>query len=366
MSRVLPQGWEWVRLGDVCETTAITWKSNQKTEFKYIDISSVDNQTKKIVNPQTVNSENAPSRARLVVYENNVIVSTTRPNLNAVARVSKELHGQICSTGFCVLRPKLELLDSFYLFLWVQTEFFVSSLSELVKGALYPAVNDSQVFDQFIPLPPLETQQRIANLLEQQLKAVEMARAAAEAQLETARGLVGAYLKAVFETDEAKNWSSSSIEKLGDKKRGEIVQTGPFGAQLGSKDFVKFGVRVLNVGNIKFGHIDLSRTDYVDSEKAVQLEKYTIKLGDLLFTRSGSVGRCAIATKNVVGSLMSTHLLRVAFNTQMIIPEFAVYAIQGCEAVIKQVRLAAKRGSTREGVNTSGVNPKSETTQWKF
>jgi type I restriction enzyme S subunit len=72
-------------------------------------------------------------------------------------------------------------LASGFLFAFVQSKEFVDSLSDLVKGALYPAVTDSQVRAQVIPLPPLIEQQRIAAILTEQMAAVERARTAAEA-----------------------------------------------------------------------------------------------------------------------------------------------------------------------------------------
>ena len=58
-----------------------------------------------------------------------------------------------------------------------------------------------------MPLPPLAEQRRIAALLREQMVAVERARAAAEAQLAAARELPGAYLREVFESEDAKEWA---------------------------------------------------------------------------------------------------------------------------------------------------------------
>jgi restriction endonuclease S subunit len=67
-----------------------------------------------------------------------------------------------------------------------------------------------------MPLPPVSEQQRIAAILTEQMAAVERARVAAEAQLEAARALPAAYLRAVFESDEAQAWPR---RRLGDLLR---------------------------------------------------------------------------------------------------------------------------------------------------
>jgi len=164
----LPEGWRWVRLDDVCIRKTGTINPNREIPdalFTYIDIGSIDNVKKRIAEPKKLLGKDAPSRARQRVCAGDIIVSTTRPNLNSVALVSVELDNQICSTGFCVLRPGREL-DSAYLFGYVRTPEFINNLSNLVKGAMYPAVTDSQVREQFIPLPPLPEQQRIAAIIE--------------------------------------------------------------------------------------------------------------------------------------------------------------------------------------------------------
>jgi type I restriction enzyme S subunit len=162
--------------------------------FTYVDISAVDNRAKRITAPQTLIGKAAPSRARKVIRAGDVLVATTRPNLNAVAMVPGDLDDQICSTGFCVLRagPRIH---PHYLFRFVQSPAFVQPLSDLVKGALYPAVNDSQVLALEIPLPPLAEQDRIAGRLTAQLGAVERACAAARARLAAVQAWPAALLR---------------------------------------------------------------------------------------------------------------------------------------------------------------------------
>ena len=133
--------------------------------FTYVDISSVDKDTKRITEPQTLLVGDAPSRARKEIKVNDVLVATVRPNLNGVAIVPPEYDNQIASTGFCVLRVDPEQLDPNYLFYFTQTETFISHLTELSTGAGYPAVSDEDILDTRIPFPPLTEQKRIASLL---------------------------------------------------------------------------------------------------------------------------------------------------------------------------------------------------------
>ena len=186
-------------LNDLCERNIIfiNPKAQPDKEFWYIDISAVDNITKQITFPQRINGKSASVRARQVVCQNDVIVSTTRPNLNAVAIVPSELHDEICSTGFCVLRCGPEL-DPDYLFFFVQSKLFVDSLVDLVQGALYPAVTGKQIFIQSIPWVLRNEQRLIAANIKAQLAEVETARKALDIQERDVKKLETQLLESIF------------------------------------------------------------------------------------------------------------------------------------------------------------------------
>lgn len=112
-------------------------------DFVYVDISSIDRETKKIIDPRPLALSKAPSRAKQILKAGDVLVSMTRPNLNAVALVPEHLDGAIGSTGFHVLRSRW-LAPQFLLAL-VQTQSFIDAMSAVVQGALYPAVRPRDI-----------------------------------------------------------------------------------------------------------------------------------------------------------------------------------------------------------------------------
>lgn len=82
----------------IFETENVNPLKNPDEEYNYIDISAVDNISKEIVRYKTFHGKEAPSRARQVVYKNDILISTVRPNLNAVAVVKNNLTNYLCST----------------------------------------------------------------------------------------------------------------------------------------------------------------------------------------------------------------------------------------------------------------------------
>ena len=119
LSKVRDSQMKWFNstIGNVCIKTGQRDPRHAPEEpFIYIDISTIDKEAKTIVSPPVMLGADAPSRARKEVSASDILVSTVRPNLNAVAIVPPELDGQIASTGFCVLSPNTKLINNKYLF----------------------------------------------------------------------------------------------------------------------------------------------------------------------------------------------------------------------------------------------------------
>jgi restriction endonuclease S subunit len=191
--------WPVQPLGDVClEIERRDPKESKLPEFTYIDLSAINQQTKQIDAARILATIDAPGRARQVVQMSDVLVSTVRPNLNAVALVGSDLDAATASTGFCVLRPNQSVVEPGLLFAWVRNQSFIDELTAQAKGASYPAVTDSIVKSLQIPIPPLEEQERIVARLDQlRAKTAEMV-AAYDAKLQAAKNLRQSILEAAF------------------------------------------------------------------------------------------------------------------------------------------------------------------------
>src|SRR5437667_8337865 len=100
----LPKGWTTTQLGEFV-LQRVEQREPGTSAVPYIDIGSIDRELKRVGPIEKVTGANAPTRARQWVKPGDVLVSLTRPNLNAVALVTPELDGAIASTGFDVLRP---------------------------------------------------------------------------------------------------------------------------------------------------------------------------------------------------------------------------------------------------------------------
>jgi len=207
MGRVLgklPPGWVEATIGDVTVQKIPQGLPPQDGRFTYIDISSIDNETKEVISPKSLSGEQAPSRARQSVLAGDVLVSMTRPNLNAVALVPAELNYSIASTGFDVLRA-IEI-EPRWLFNLVRSQGFVRDMTALVQGALYPAIRSENVRSYKIPIPPLREQERIVIKIEELQGRSRRAREAQEDIPDLLDQLRQSVLAAAFRGDLTKAW----------------------------------------------------------------------------------------------------------------------------------------------------------------
>lgn len=157
---------EKIKLGKYCVNKIDNVPAKDDYDIDYIDISSVDNVTKKVIGYSTYDIAEAPSRAKQLLKKNDVLVSTVRPNLNAVALCDIETENVLVgSTGFCVLRGN-EKVNSKYLFYFCQSGHFVGELMKVATGASYPAVSKNDVKNVLIPKYQLEKQNEIVETLD--------------------------------------------------------------------------------------------------------------------------------------------------------------------------------------------------------
>jgi type I restriction enzyme, S subunit len=151
-------------LGDIVEFSNETWNQRDgfENEFPYIEISEIDLTSGRIQNISYTPLSEAPSRARMLVRTNDIIVSTTRPHRGAIARINEEQNGFIASTGFAVLRRMLRQdVSKEYLFYILRTQICLLQMLQRSSGGSYPAITTEELKKIYIPIPSPKVQQQV-------------------------------------------------------------------------------------------------------------------------------------------------------------------------------------------------------------
>jgi len=137
-------------------------------------------------------------------------------------------------------------------------------------------------------------------------------------------------------------------------KLGDIadVQTGPFGSQLHSADYVQIGIPSIMPTNIGTRlEINTSNIACITQSDAERLRKYLVKEGDIVYSRRGDVEKCAFITEKENGWLCGTGCLRVRFNSDEVSPKYCAYYLSTDE--IKGWVSGHAVGTTMPNLNTT-------------
>ena len=169
----IPESWEWARL------SGIVFNRGQMTpsaDFCYIDIGSIDNKKQQLSEEENIiSAEKAPSRARKIVAQGDILYSTVRPYLHNMCIINKEFsHQPIASTGFAALVCHSDYFNEFLFYYLMSPDFDAyANDTDNAKGVAYPAINDAKLYQALIPVPPYSEQIRIVTKIKKLLPYIE-------------------------------------------------------------------------------------------------------------------------------------------------------------------------------------------------
>ncbi len=145
------------------------------------------------------------------------------------------------------------------------------------------------------------------------------------------------------------HWFCVSLKNI-EPYNSQMVQTGPFGAQLHASDYVDEGVPLILIKNVRNLTIDDSDIPKISAEDAKRLSIYRVEVGDIVFSRVGSIGRIAKITEKERGWLISGQMLRLRLGSNLLNPEYSVYALSS--KIVADYVAYYSVGSTPDSINT--------------
>ncbi|EMP4197319.1 Type I restriction enzyme specificity protein MPN_089 [Acinetobacter baumannii] len=268
---------EWKPISEITlRTNNIKWREANRS-YQYIDLTSVDIETKKILETSVVSSNDAPSRAQKLVEKDDVIFATTRPTQMRYCLINEEYDGEVASTGYCVLRANKKAVLPKWILHLISTSEFKAYLEENQSGSAYPAISDAKLKEFKIPIPcpdnpkkSLEVQNEIVRILD----TFSAMTAQLIDELSTRKKQFSYYRDQLFD------FQDRGVKHLpmGRVEIGEFIRGGSFQ----KKDFTEIGVGCIHYGQIYtyYGtYTDKTKT-YVSAELAKKCRK--AKTGNLV------------------------------------------------------------------------------------
>lgn len=299
---------------------ALSDSTDSDFELAYIDIGNVDSQGRVhgIVNYRF---EDAPSRARRIVRDGDVIISTVRTYLQAIASVEDPPENLIVSTGFAVVRPS-HMLDHRFCKYVLRANRFLWEVETRSTGVSYPAINASDLGDIDVSLPEMGAQHVIADYLDRETTRIDGLIAEKErmlALLEEKRAALISHVvtrgldpntplkpsRQVWLGEIPEHWRLQRLKQLAEVRGGLTL-----GKQY-SGPLLEYPY--LRVANVQDGYLkldDILTVEVPASEAASNLLEY----GDVLMNEGGDIdklGRGCVWRNEITPCLHQNHVFAV-------------------------------------------------------
>ncbi|MCL5986307.1 MAG: restriction endonuclease subunit S [Actinobacteria bacterium] len=294
-SGTLPIGWRWVKLGEVCKINPSKPKKftrSPNTPTTFLPMASIDDVKGNIAKPEVVPYSKV-AKGYTYFEENDVLFAKITPCMqNGKHAIAKNLIDGIGfgTTEFHVIKASAEILPKWIHYFIRQTSFLEEATAYFTGVVGQQRVPKSFLENYLIPLPSISDQRRIIWRVDNLMKQVEYAYFACKKQHEATRALSAAYLRAVFESEDAKKWD---IRKL-----GEVCQIFSGSSAPQDKKYFENGeypfVRVQDLS--RYGRkTDLTEfNDYINETAIKKQNMVRAEKGTIIFPKSGA----AIITNN--------------------------------------------------------------------
>lgn len=294
----------------------------------------------------SVDYQNKPSRADLLVHKGNVIVARMQAT-NKVLLIDERTDDLIVSTGFLTLAPK----DSFnekYLSHYFRSPVFQRDKDKFCSGATQKAINNGSFGKLQVPKYSLTDQEAIADKLDE----AEILRQKRKEQL----ALLDDYLKSVF----LDMFGDPIVneKKLPQISLGEVSADIKYGTNMKCLDRKKDkSVPVLRIPNIQEGGIDLTDLKYAEPDHT-EFNKLLLRKKDLLFVRTNGnpdyIGRCAVFHLND-DYINASYLIRVRLKEKAdLLSSFICYVVS-LPSYRSKITKESRTTAGNYNINTQGL-----------
>jgi len=322
----LPNVWRWVKLYSLIANAQSGFACGQRDSEGVIQLrmNNVDTRGNFVWDDYIRVPAEKDTVEQYQLLEEDVLFNNT----NSVELVGKSAlfkgfsETVVYSNHFTRLRTKREILLPAFLSAWLNQQWQQGVFANICNRWIgQSAVKPTKLLSLDFPLPPLSEQKRIVKILNEQMDAVEKAKKEAEAQLETANKLPAAYLREIFESEEAKKWRLVKLREICTKiSNGTTIE----------QNSEQQGLPVTRIETISSGVIDIKRVGWIDIEQDA-INGMRLINGDILFSHINSVerlGNCAIYSGNPRVLIHGMNLLRFQIDNTFADSQYVLYYLR--------------------------------------
>lgn len=363
----VPEHWEISRLGFESWVRArLGWKGLKAEEyvddgFVFLATPNIKGLNIDFENVNFINEYRYNESPEIQLRVGDVLLAKDGSTLGTVNIVRSLPRPTTVNSSIAVITPN-KTLKGVYLYYLFQSSYMENTIQRIKGGMGVPHLFQEDLNKFYIPLPPIENQSIIVAFLDIETAKIDALIAEQQRLIE----LLKEKRQAIISHAVTKGLNpdapmkDSGIEWLGDvpehwdvKRLGvlsNLIQTGPFGSQLHSEDYVEDETPVINPSNIKDGQIIPDWSCTVGHKIVERLSHHKLMAGDIVFGRRGEMGRCARVSDKEVGWLCGTGSLNVRLNKYMVSEFVSIYLRT---AYVREFLILESVGSTMDNLNTT-------------
>jgi type I restriction enzyme S subunit len=144
-------------------------------------------------------------------------------------------------------------------------------------------------------------------------------------------------------------WPSFPLTEFGTHE--DDIKCGPFGTQLHQREFTAEGVPLWGIKHVNSG-FELATDEFITETKFRSLRSYSLESGDIVMTRKGTVGNCAVYPDGAVVGVMHSDLLRLRINKARHNAQFVAAQLRYSPSFMHQLSLISP-GAIMAGINVT-------------
>ncbi|AOM84473.1 restriction endonuclease subunit S [Salisediminibacterium beveridgei] len=314
--------------------------------YRYIDISALSPEKGMVEEIKEMEGAKLPARATLQVQTGDLILSSVRPERNAVARITDNLSGCLVNNTFIVIRPHQRTF-SYLLYFVLRTDNVRSKFMLIARGNAIPTMKTKDVKDVKLPIYGVTDEQEqtaeklynqwyqkqmsvqsLGDLVESVLRDFDVFSPVSQEQKHRTLYSAISYCELEGRWDVASSLNEVDLEKearVPMRPLESLAVSFKAGATISAKEYQDEGTPYIRIKNIEKGTLTDHELVYVSEEWAEKFEKAIIKPYHVLISRVGTVGKTGVADKAFSGALASQHITLVEANREKLLPLFLSY-----------------------------------------
>lgn len=296
-----------------------------------------------------------PIRCHGYSFDCNAILLAGNGDINNISRYNGKFEAYQRTYVVEIIEP----INIDYVFYWFKYRWFDFNKDKMFGTAIpYIRLGNLQEFP--IPVPPLAQQQRIIDHIESLFAKLDEAKQKAQDALDSFETRKAAILHKAFTGELTAQWRKEhgvGMESWENLRLENLIEGGPQNGLYKPQTAYGTGTKILRIDCFYEGAVlpweNLKRLALSKNE----IEQYHLNINDIVINRVNSMaylGKSALIRELPEECVFESNMMRIALNTRMVIPEYAIKYLNSVIGV-QELRKNAKQSVNQASINQQDV-----------